>query len=269
MLRFRRKLPFVHLKNPRSHNLAGEGGDFLELGEYVYGQDARFLAPTACLKYQKPMVRVFQKEALSYLNIFLLPSKSLLLGAPTKLAAITQICEILLQSAHIYGLKPILHYLDAHQAQTLTHLTHIRAMLDSLQSLRFSQRDQLHKATSAEIMRHLIAHKHQKGLGVIIGDFYKLDLRPHITSLKQYLALYALCMRTTLEWEPEFLDSLCAISDVETQAMCEDTITLQRYKERLAHYDARLSAYFARMGAQLAYINPHDPLLPQLQRVFA
>lgn len=268
MLRFTHKLPFVNLQNLRAHDTAGEGGDFLELGEYVYGQDARLLAPAACLKYQRPMIKVFQKQALSYLHIFLLPSKSLLLGTPTKLSAIVQICEILLQSACVYGLKPLLHYLDAYQPKTLTSSTEIHKLLDLLQTLHFSQRDQLHKAT--EFSHHLATHRHQRGLGVIIGDFYKLDLAAHIASAKHHLLLYALCVRSNLEWEPKFLDLAHTqrISDVETQETCTDTLTLAQYKARLAHHDARLGAYFSRMGAKLAYINPQDSLLPQLQRTF-
>ena len=270
MLRLTHKLPFVNLENLHTHDIAGEGGDFLELGEYVYGQDARLLSPAACLKHQKPMTKIFQKQALSHLHIFLLPSKSLLLGTPPKLESITRICDILLQSAQVYGLKPLLHYLDSHKPQTFITHKHIRELLDSLKALRFSHRDQLHKATGLQALRHLIAHKHKKGLGVIIGDFYKLDSLPIVASLKHYLVLYALCVRSNLEWEPKFLDTVRGIEvcDVETGESCEYTLTLAQYKENLAHYDARLRAYFTRMGARLSYLDPHDTLLPQLQRAF-
>ena len=186
MLGFTRKLPFVPLPHLRARDTAGEGGDFFELGEYVYGQDARLLSPTACLKHQKPMVKVFQSQALSYLHLFLLPSQSLLLGTPTKLETIAQICELLLISARMYGLKPLLHYLDAREPKTLSTPSHIRALLDSLKALRFAKRATLHKATSAKLLHHLIAHRHQKGLGVVIGDFYKLESHAPIASLTCY-----------------------------------------------------------------------------------
>ena len=270
MLGFTRKLPFVPLPHLRARDTAGEGGDFFELGEYVYGQDARLLSPTACLRYQKPMVRVFQAQALSHLHIFLLPSPSLLLGTPTKLKGVVQICELLLQSARVYGLKPLLHYLDAHEPKTLSTPSHIRALLGSLKALRFAKRATLHKTTSAKLLHHLIAHRHQKGLGVVIGDFYKLDSHAPIASLKHHLVLYALCVRSMQEWEPSFLDSAWGyrIHDIETNESCTHALTLARYKENLARYDTKLSAYFAHMGAKLAFINPQASLLPQLQRIF-
>ncbi|MCI7711507.1 MAG: hypothetical protein MSL80_07685 [Helicobacter sp.] len=269
MLRFSKKLPFVNLQNTYTHNLIAQNGDFLELGEYLYGQDARLLAPKACLKYHKPMIKIFQQETLSYLHIFLLPSQSLLLYTPTKLSAIVQLSTLLVHSAQKFGLKPILHYLHSHSPQIYTTPAHIYTMLHTLQDMTLLAKDQLNHST--EIFHHIIAHKHKKGLGVIIGDFYKLETT-HIPkiSLKNYFALYALCVRTKQEWEPDFLNlgQTYQFYDIQTQEVCEDTLSLAQYKTRLAHFDTKLRAYFSRMGAKLAYVNPQDSLLNQLQKIF-
>ena len=58
----------------------GEGYDFVELREYMYGEDARRIDWLASAKYQKPFVRVYQEERLRNIVAHFLLSGSLFFG---------------------------------------------------------------------------------------------------------------------------------------------------------------------------------------------
>lgn len=267
MLVFSKPLPFVHFSCLR--DTFGDGYDFLELREYQYNQDARFIAPLASLKYGRPMVKTYSTQAFSYVHICLFVSKSLLLGKPRKLEFISRICEILLQSAAFYQLKALVHILDSKAIRTLDNALDISRFLDECKNVTLAQRETFIKLPFSYGLHFLLTQRHKKGLMVLLGDFFELDfsLNPQVlhSSFKHSLLLYGLCVRDKSEIDPK--PGFC-VQDVESNQVYASMISYKLYEQRLRAYNVKLQSYFANLGAHFSLLSTQDELPQALQRIF-
>ena len=270
---FKHNIPFLRLSSLHSTFPNTQDNDFLELKEYEFNDDARFIAPLASLKYNRLMSKTFGAGKLSFLHLFICESKSLNLGAPVrKSETISAICKILLQSAQVYNLKPLLHILNSHNTRTISQINLMEAYLQTLcdknaQKAPESQNLRLdfHKA-----MYFISAQKCKNGLGVVLGDFFDIDLAhaPIFSTLQSEFLLYALCVRDRDELSADFLESVNCVRDVESGEIFKNILSKKPYLRKLHAQDSSIKAYFKKLNARFYVLNPAYSLLENLQRIF-
>ncbi|MGI0439390.1 hypothetical protein ACRE1S_02495 [Helicobacter himalayensis] len=273
---FKHKLPFLRLSSLQSAFSSTQDNDFLELKEYEFNDDARFIAPLASLKYNRLMSKTFGAGKLSFLHLFICESNSLNLGVRArKSETISAICEILLQSAQVYNLKPLLHILNSRHTRTISQIKLMKAYLQTLcekkaQNPQNTPESQNLRLDFHKVMYFVSAQKRKNGLGVILGDFFDIDLaRVSIfrASQNEFL-LYALCVRDSEELSAEFLESVNCVRDIESGEIFQNILSKKSYLLRLHAQDFRIRAYFKKLNARFYVLNPKVSLLENLQRIF-
>ncbi|RDU52066.1 hypothetical protein CQA49_08800 [Helicobacter sp. MIT 00-7814] len=273
---FKHKLPFLRLSSLQSAFASTQDNDFLELKEYELNDDARFIAPLASLKYNRLMSKTFGAGKLSFLHLFICESKSLNLGAPVrKSETISAICEILLQSAQVYNLKPLLHILNSHSTRTISQINLMKAYLQTLCDKKARNAQNTPQLQNLRLDFHKVMHfistqKRKNGLGVVLGDFFDIDLAraPVFSALQSEFLLYALCVRDREELSADFLESVNCVRDVESGEIFKNILSKKPYLRKLHAQDSSIKAYFKKLNARFCVLNPAHSLLENLQRIF-
>jgi len=231
----------------------GEGFEFSELREYIYGDDIRKIDWKTTAKLGKPFVKVYKEER--ELNVVVVS----MLSGSTYFGTVKQKSHLMAEIVATLGFSAIKN------TDLFTHMV----FADKMYSLSKPSKKlfSLHKAVE-EVMEFdvlgkeanyialvetLIGHLKKKALLFIISDFVgEIDLK----LLSKKHDIFAVIVRDRFEEKPSALGYLKLI-DMESKVHFEgniDSSSVKAYEKALHKNDERLYKLFKKQGIRFVKI---------------
>lgn len=245
----------------------GEGFEFAELREYVYGDDVRKIDWKTTAKLGKPFVKIYKEER--ELNVVVVS----LLSGSTYFGTVKQKSAIIAEVAATLGFSAIKN------SDLFSHMI----FADSMYS--FSKPSKklyaVHKAVEeivdfdplgkeanySALVETLVNRLKKKALLFIVSDFVgEIDLK----LLAKKHDIFAVIVRDKFEENPSELGYIRLI-DMETRQSFEgdvDSATLKNYKKALHDNDEKLYKQFKKQGVRFTKIYTHEePTLKLMKKM--
>lgn len=242
LIRARRQIVGDRIGNNPSM-FRGEGYDFIELREYISGDDTRHIDWNVTAKLQRPYVKVFREER--ELNIVTVA----MLGGALHFGMDKFKIESVAEAVALIGYSAI------GNGDTFTHYNFSEALVDEVRGSkkRFAVAVSVEKVMSAELIGHkadysvmtetLYKRLRRKSLIVIIGDFFDI---PQLRLLAKKHEVVAVVVRDRFEEKPEAL-GFGSLSDPESGAILEGDFnprSVQKYAQKVRAHDVELFENF-------------------------
>ena len=245
----------------------GEGFEFAELREYVYGDDIRKIDWKTTAKLGKPFVKVYKEER--ELNVVVVS----LLSGSTYFGTVKQKSDIMAEVVATLGFSAVKN------ADLFTHMV----FADKMYSLSKPSKKlfSVHKAVEdvvgfdplgkeadyRALVETLVNRLKKKALLFIISDFVgDIDLK----LLARKHDVFAVIVRDKFEENPSELGYLRLI-DMETKESFEGDIdrgTLKQYTKALHENDEKLYKQFKKQGVRFTKIYTHEePTLKLMKKM--
>ena len=235
----------------------GEGFEFAELREYIYGDDIRKIDWKTTAKLGKPFVKVYKEER--ELNVVVVS----LLSGSTYFGTVKQKSDVMAEVVATLGFSAVKN------ADLFSHMI----FSDKMYSLSKPSKKlfSVHKAVEnvvefnplgkvadySALVETLISRLKKKALLFIISDFVgEIDLKP----LAKKHDVFAIIVRDRFEEHPSELGYLRLI-DMETKESFEGDInssTLKQYKKALYANDEKLYKQFKKQGVRFTKVYTHE-----------
>lgn len=245
----------------------GEGYDFIELREYVSGDDTRHIDWNITAKMQRPFVKVFREEReLSVVTVAMLGG-SLHFGQERfKIDALAEAVALIGYSALANG------DLFTHFDFSETLRSEVRAS-----KKRFAVAQSVEGIMGAQILQHradynamalsLYRRLKRRSLIVVIGDFFEI---PDLRLLAKKHEVVAIVVRDRFEETPSPM-GFSALIDPESGAVLEGDFnarSVQKYHEKVRAHDAALFDRMRRDGIRAAKLYTDASVSVTLRRLF-
>lgn len=245
----------------------GEGYDFIELREYIWGDDTRHIDWNITAKMQRPYVKVFREEReLSVVSVAML-SGALDFGKhERKIESVAQAVALIGYSAIGNG------DLFAHYNFSQTLRDEVRAGKKKFavsQSVDSVLNAQLlnHKADYTAMAQTLYKRLKRRSLIVVIGDFFEI---PDMRLLAKKHEVVAVVVRDRLEEKPQPF-GFTALIDPENGTVLEgdfNTASVQKYHEKIRVHDGMLFEQLRRDGIRYTKLYTDGNASVTLRRLF-
>jgi len=243
----------------------GEGFEFAELREYVYGDDIRKIDWKTTAKLGKPFVKVYKEER--ELNVVVVS----LLSGSTYFGTVKQKSDIMAEVVATLGFSAVKN------ADLFTHMV----FADKMYSLSKPSKKlfSVHKAVEdvvgfaplgkeadySALVETLVNRLKKKALLFIVSDFVgDIDLK----LLAKKHDVFAVIVRDKFEENPSELGYLRLI-DMETKESFEGDIdkgTLKQYTKALHENDEKLYKQFKKQGVRFSKIYTHEEATLKLMK---
>ena len=245
----------------------GEGFEFAELREYVYGDDVRKIDWKTTAKLGKPFIKVYKEER--ELNVVVVS----LLSGSTYFGTVKQKSDIMAEVVATLGFSAVKN------ADLFSHMVFADKMygLSKPSKKLFS----VHKAVEdvigfdplgkeadyTALVETLINRLKKKALLFIVSDFVgEIDLK----LLAKKHDVFAVIVRDKFEEDPSELGYLRLI-DMETRQSFEGDVdggTLKNYKKALHDNDEKLYKQFKKQGVRFTKVYTHEePTLKLMKKM--
>ncbi len=245
----------------------GEGFEFAELREYVYGDDVRKIDWKTTAKLAKPFVKIYKEER--ELNVVVVS----MLSGSTYFGTVKQKSDVIAEVIATLGFSAVKN------ADLFSHMVFADRLYDLSKPSKklFS----VHKAVEdivgfdpigkegdfSALVDTLHNRLKKKSLLFIVSDFVgEIDLK--VLSKKH--DVFAVMVRDRFEENPSELGYLRLI-DMETKQSFEgdvDSGTLKNYKKALHDNDEKLYKQFKKQGVRFTKIYTHEePALKLMKRM--
>jgi len=245
----------------------GEGFEFAELREYIYGDDVRKIDWKTTAKLGKPFVKVYKEER--ELNVVVVS----MLSGSTYFGTVKQKSDIIAETVATLGFSAVKN------ADLFSHMI----FADKMYSLSKPSKKlfSVHKAVEdvitfdpigkeadyTALVETLISRLKKKALLFIISDFVgDIDLK----LLAKKHDVFAVIVRDRFEENPSELGYLRLI-DMETKQSFEgdiDSSTLKNYKKALYQNDEKLYKQFKKQGVRFTKVYTHEePTLKLMKKM--
>jgi len=245
----------------------GEGFEFSELREYVYGDDVRKIDWKTTAKLGKPFVKIYKEER--ELNVVVVS----MLSGSTYFGTVKQKSDVMAEVVATLGFSAVKN------ADLFSHMIFADRLYDLSKPSKklFS----VHKAVEdvigfdpigkegdfSALVETLHNRLKKKSLLFIVSDFVgDIDLK----LLSKKHDLFAVMVRDRFEEDPSELGYL-RLLDMETRQSFEGDInstTLKNYKKALHDNDERLYKQFKKQGIRFAKVYTHqEPALKLMKRM--
>ena len=245
----------------------GEGFEFAELREYVYGDDVRKIDWKTTAKLGKPFVKVYKEER--ELNVVVVS----VLSGSTYFGTVKQKSDIIAQTVATLGFSAIKN------ADLFSHMIFADKMYEfskpskKLFSLHKAVEDVVEfnslgkEANYQSLVDTLVNRLKKKALLFIVSDFVgDIDLK----LLSKKHDVFAVMVRDKFEEDPSELGYLRLI-DMETKQSFEGNIdsgALKKYKKALHENDEKLYREFKKQGIRFTKIyTDEDPTLKLMKNM--
>ena len=247
----------------------GEGFEFTELREYVYGDDVRKIDWKTTAKLNKPFVKIYKEER--ELNVVVVS----MLGGSVYFGTVKQKSDIIAEVVATLGFSAVKN------ADLFTHMIFADKMYEMSKASKkiFS----VHKAVEdvagfdpigkegdfSALVETLHQRLKKKSLLFIISDFVgDIDLK----LLSKKHDVFAVIVRDRFEEDPSELGYLRLI-DMETRESFEGDVdggALKGYKKALHQNDEKLYKQFKKQGIRFSKIYTHEePALKLMKKMRA
>lgn len=245
----------------------GEGFEFAELREYVYGDDVRKIDWKTTAKLGKPFVKIYKEER--ELNVVVVS----LLSGSTYFGTVKQKSDIIAEVVATLGFSAVKN------ADLFSHMIFADKMYDFSKPSKklfsvhraveeIADFDSLGKeANFPALVETLVNRLKKKALLFIVSDFVgDMDLK----LLAKKHDVFAVIVRDKFEEDPSELGYLRLI-DMETKQSYEgdiDRVTLKNYKKALHDNDENLYKQFKKQGVRFTKVYTHEePILKLMKQM--
>ena len=245
----------------------GEGFEFSELREYVYGDDIRKIDWKTTAKLGKPFVKVYKEER--ELNVVVVS----LLSGSTYFGTVKQKSDVIAEVVATLGFSAIKN------ADLFSHMIFADKMYSfskpskKLFSVHKSVEEVIgfdalgKEADYSALIETLVNRLKKKALLFIVSDFVgDIDLK----LLAKKHDVFAVIVRDKFEEDPSELGYLRLI-DMETKQSFEgdiDKSTLNQYTQALHHNDEKLYKQFKKQGVRFTKIyTDEEPTLKLMKKM--
>lgn len=245
----------------------GEGYDFVELREYLYGDDVRHIDWTVTAKMQRPYVKVFREERELNVAVAAMLGGSVHFGQKRfKQELIAEIVALsgyaVLHNGDRLGTFAFADTMVAH-ARPTRQVSSVRRSVESI--LNF---DALYKSSNyAEMAAQLYRQLRRKSLVIIVADFFEL---PEFRLLAKKHEVVAIIVRDRLEEQPPPM-GLSMLKDPQSGMRLEgdfNTASVRRYAAKVKAHDHALYERFRRDGIRFTKVYTDDSASAALRRLF-
>ena len=235
----------------------GEGFEFAELREYVYGDDVRKIDWKTTAKLGKPFVKIYKEERELNVVVVSMMSGSMYFGTMKQKSSIVAEVVATLGFSAVKNSDLFTHMIFADKMYTLSKpskkLFSVHKAVEDLVDF-----DPLGKeADFPALVETLNRRLKKKALLFIVSDFVgEIDLK--ILSKKH--DVFAVIVRDRFEENPSELGYLRLI-DMETKQSFEGDInsgTLKNYKKALHDNDEKLYKQFKKQGVRFTKVYTHE-----------
>ena len=245
----------------------GEGFEFAELREYVYGDDVRKIDWKTTAKLGKPFVKIYKEER--ELNVVVVS----MLGGSVYFGTVKQKSDIIAEVAATLGFSAVKN------SDLFSHMIFADKMYGFSKASKklFS----VHKAVEdivafdplgkegdfSALVETLVNRLKKKSLLFIVSDFVgDIDLK----LLSKKHDIFAVIVRDRFEENPSELGYLRLI-DMESKESFEgdvDSGTLKNYKKALHDNDEKLYKQFKKQGVRFTKVYTHEePILKLMKKM--
>ena len=245
----------------------GEGFEFAELREYVYGDDVRKIDWKTTAKLGKPFIKVYKEER--ELNVVVVS----VLSGSTYFGTVKQKSDIMAEVVATLGFSAVKN------ADLFSHMVFADKMYDlskpskKLFSVHKAVEDVVafdplgKEADYTALVETLISRLKKKALLFIVSDFVgDIDLK----LLAKKHDVFAVIVRDKFEENPTELGYLRLI-DMETKQSFEGDVdggTLKNYKKALHDNDEKLYKQFKKQGVRFTKIyTDEEPTLKLMKKM--
>jgi uncharacterized protein (DUF58 family) len=250
-------------------NLKGDGYDFVELREYIDGEDIRKIDWVISAKMQKPYVKVFHTQRELDINIVPILSGSTYFGTQRlKKDVITEICSIL-------------GYISAAQGDSYSsYIANETAFLNTKKTKKLFGVDKMieniyqynpigKNIDYVRITNDLFKKIQKKSLIFLIGDFFSCkDLHLNILSKKHEVIV--IIVRDEFEENPTSLGNV-NLTDPSNSSLFEGDLNsslINKYTKKVKENDHLMYINLQKAGIQFTKIYTHDNVAKELGKLF-
>lgn len=266
LLKARRQIVGDRIGNNASM-FRGEGYDFLELREYVSGDDTRHIDWNITAKMQRPYVKVFREER--ELNVVTVA----MLGGALDFGKEIRKIECVAQVVALIGYSAI------GNGDLYSHYNFSQSLRDEIQAGKntFAVRQSVNTVMHAPLLNHkanytgmaqiLYKRLKRRSLIVVIGDFFEI---PDMRLLAKKHEVVAVIVRDRIEEKPEAF-GFTAMIDPESAAVLEgdfNAASVQKYHEKVRMHDGVLFEQFRRDGIRSTKLYTDSNASVVLRRLF-
>lgn len=245
----------------------GEGYDFIELREYMPGDDIRHIDWNITAKLQKPFIKIFREERELNVVVASVLNGSVHFGSKKfKQETIAEVVALLsfstlkngdLLSSYIFTDEMI----SALKPSKKLH--QIQKSVDEILSF-----DALNKKVDFKVIADtLYGRLKRKSLIIIIGDFFEI---PDFKLLAKKHEVVAIVVRDLLEEKPPEM-GFASLVDPETGAVLEgdfNASSVEAYAKRVQAHDHKLYETFRKHQIRFTKVYTHDMASVNLRRLF-
>jgi uncharacterized protein (DUF58 family) len=245
----------------------GEGYDFIELREYVSGDDTRHIDWNVTAKMGKPFVKVFREEReLNVLTVALLGGGLHFGSEKFKIESVAEAVALVGYSAVANG-------------DVFAHANYSESLRDEIRpgKKRFSVQQATTSVLDAEILHHRVDLHHtikelyrrtkRRSLIVLIGDFFEI---PDLRILARKHEVVTIVVRDRAEENPAVM-GFSALIDPESGAVLEGDFnerSVKRYRDRIKAHDIELFESFRVSGVRGTKLYTDANAVVTLRRLF-
>jgi uncharacterized protein (DUF58 family) len=245
----------------------GEGFDFIELREYVSGDDTRHIDWNVTAKTGRPFVKVFREEReLNVLSVGLLGGGLHFGSQKFKIESVAEAVALIGYSAVANG-------------DVFGHCNYSETLRNEIRpsKKRFSVQQSVESVLNAEILhrrvdlnlavKELYRRIKRRSLIVLIGDFFEI---PDIRVLARKHEVVAIVVRDHAEESPSPM-GFSALIDPESGVVLEGDFSersVKRYRERVRAHDRELFEMFRTSGVRATKLYTDANAIVTLRRLF-
>jgi len=245
----------------------GEGYDFIELREYMPGDDIRHIDWNITAKLQKPYIKIFREERELNVIVASMLNGSVYFGSKRfKQEVIAEVVAMLsfstikngdLLSSYIFTDKVESHLKPSKK------LFHVQKSVDEVLSFESLN----HKADYKFLADTLFKRLKRKSLIIIVGDFFEI---PDFKLLAKKHEVIAIVVRDLLEEKPPHM-GFSSLVDPESGNVIEgdfNDATVKSYAQRVQVHDRKLYATFRKHHIRFTKVYTHENVGVALRRLF-
>ncbi|QOP44701.1 DUF58 domain-containing protein [Sulfurimonas sediminis] len=245
----------------------GEGYDFIELREYMPGDDIRHIDWNITAKLQKPYIKIFREERELNIVIASMLNGSVYFGSKRfKQDVIAEVTAMLSFSAIKNG-DLLSSYIFSDKLESFLKpskkLFQVHKSTDEI--LNF---DPLNKKADYKVLADtLFKRLKRKSLIIIVGDFFEI---PDFKVLAKKHEVVAVIVRDRLEERPPEM-GFTSLVDPESGAVLEGDFnaqTLKEYAKKVLVHDRKLYATFTKHQIRFTKIYTDGKIGVSLRRLF-
>ena len=245
----------------------GEGYDFIELREYMPGDDIRHIDWNITAKMQKPYIKIFREERELNVVVVSILNGSVHFGSKKfKQESIAEVVALLgfstikngdLLSSYIYTDKMVSHLKPSKKVHQ------VQKSVDEI--LKFDALNQ--QVDFKFIADNLFKRLRRKSLIIVVGDFFKI---PDFKLLARKHEVVAVVVRDHLEEKPPQM-GFTSLVDPESGAVLEGDFnksSVESYAKRVLAHDRKLYDTFRKHQIRFSKVYTDGVASVELRRLF-